>query len=751
MAFALLVASGPQAARVPEPAPQRFQQEVSARYGTAQGLPAGGVSLVVGTPNGGVRAFADDRWYDFADPRWVETPGGPRAIEGRFMCPLEGDRWAEVPVGGAEVRHVLWSGGKGWVATRRGVFEVSSGQPARLISPAVEVWQLAVAREGVLYAAAAPGLFQRTAEADWQRVEVPDGQGRMWGTSDVRGVAVDGRDRLWFASPAGVACREGERWRFFEGRDGLPYNDFTGLAVGPDDTIWFATRLGAVRWDGRSWQYRQGYRWLPHDEVRQVHVDGQGRAWFATGGGIGRIERRPMTLAEKAEHYNEQIDRYIKRTPFGFVAEAHLRERGDLSSAELHDSDNDGLWTSMYGAAQAFACAATGDPKARARARQAFEALRFLQKVTQGGTPSPPNGYVARTIRSVELPDPNVGRLEQDRQHRERQDRLWKVYEPRWPRSADGRWYWKSDTSSDELDGHYFFYPLYYDFCADTEDEKARVREVVRDLTDHLLAHDHALVDHDGTPTRWGVYSPKALNHDPAWWYERGLKSLSMLSYLASAAHVTGDPRYEAAARELIDRHGYVHNAMVAKIQQGMGSGNQSDDEMAFMGYYNLLRYTKDAKLKELIRYSFFGYWALEQPEMNPFFNFAYAAHNLGARGELVFGQFDLSPWEGWFEDAMATLYGFPLDRVDWGLRNSHRLDIVRLPPQQSVDLYEPRRNRGHRVNGKVLEVENRYFGHWNTDPWALDYRGNGHELGAGTVFLLPYNLGLYHGYIQKP
>jgi hypothetical protein len=69
------------------------------------------------------------------------------------------------------------------------------------------------------------------------------------------------------------------------------------------------------------------------------------------------------------------------------------------------------------------------------------------------------------------------------------------------------------------------------------------------------------------------------------------------------------------------------------------------------------------------------------------------------------------------------------------------------------VDIADPDRTnrRGFRVNGKVLPVENRHFGHWNTDPWALDYGGNGNELAAGTVFLLPYYMGLYHGYIEKP
>jgi hypothetical protein len=174
---------------------------------------------------------------------------------------------------------------------------------------------------------------------------------------------------------------------------------------------------------------------------------------------------------------------------------------------------------------------------------------------------------------------------------------------------------------------------------------------------------------------------------------------------------------------------------------------------MAFMCYYGLLRFSQDEQLKGMVRLSFFSYWINEEPEMNPFFNFAYAAQNLDAKGSRPFGTFSLRPLGAWHEDSMATLYGFPLDRLNWARKNSHRLDIVDLPPMRSSDLDERnrRRTRGHRMNGKVLPVENRHFNHWNTDPWHLDYGGNGSELGAGTVFLLPYYMGMYHGFIEKP
>jgi hypothetical protein len=80
-------------------------------------------------------------------------------------------------------------------------------------------------------------------------------------------------------------------------------------------------------------------------------------------------------------------------------------------------------------------------------------------------------------------------------------------------------------------------------------------------------------------------------------------------------------------------------------------------------------------------------------------------------------------------------------------------LDVVELPSLARADLLYPhgRRERGHRLNGKVVPVENRHFNHWNTDPWQLDYGGNGKELAAGTVFLLPYYMGVYHGFIELP
>lgn len=735
------------------PAPQQFEQEIVRRIVPDAGAPTGSVQLVDCGGNA-VRAFSAGQWHELQGDTWQLNAELTPASETTFKFALGSGGAAQVSVPWREVRQLLRTGSACYVVTPAVIVEARDrgGVQVPMRLPAdVRANQAALSAAGILHLASSKGLWKLQA-GQWEAIEVRDSVGRIWSSAEVLGVAFDGKNRLWIATKAGAACQGPDGWTFYEGKDGLPWNDFTGITAAPNGDAWFTTHLGVIRFDGKDWHYRQGPGWLPSDDVFQGAVDAGGTAWFATAAGVGCIERRPMTLSEKAEIYEQEIERYIKRTPFGYVAEAPLRKPGDKSTAIPNDSDNDGLWTAMYGAGECFAYGATKDPKAAQRAKQAFEALRFLQKVTQGGEHSPPKGYVARTILPADGPDPNAGRLEADRQQ-QKHDKLWKAYEPRWPKSADGKWYWKSDTSSDELDGHYFFYPLYYDFCAETDAERERVREVVRDLTDHLVSHGFTLIDHDGKPTRWGVYGPQDLNRDPSWWLERGLKSLSMLAYLAIAEHVTGDAKYAQASRVLINRHGYAQNAMHPKVQHGPGSGNQSDDEMAFMCFYGLLRYSRDEPLKAQIRFSFYRYWINEAPELNPFFNFAYAAENMDGAYTTPFGTFPIRPWPGWHQDAIDTLRSFPLDRLGWSHRNSHRLDLRPLRPVASTDPEEPfsDRGRGYRVNGIVLPVENRHFNHWNTDPWRLDYGGNGSELAAGTVYLLPYYMGLYHGFIEKP
>lgn len=581
------------------------------------------------------------------------------------------------------------------------------------------------------------GLFENGARL------LPKAGSRSWAPADVKGAAYDSRGRLWFCSPQGVGVREGANWSLYSTEDGLPWDECTALAPAPDGSVWLGTTRGAIHFDGKTWEYRQGRRWLPDDYVKAVVVDAQGTAWFATAKGIGKIKQVPMTLAQKAKFFEDEIDLRHRRTEYEYVLEVHLAAPGDKSKWTQHDSDNDGLWTSMYGAGECYAYAATKDPKAKVRAKKAYEAMRFLWTVTQGGTPPAPKGYISRTVLPASAGDPNAKNYtpEKDRVFQATRDRMWKIMNPRWPRSADGKWYWKADTSSDELDGHYFFYALYYDLVAKGDAaEEARVREHVDALTSHIIDHNFQLVDHDGKVTRWGDFSPESLNFDFRWADDRPLDSFSILSYLKTAEHVTGDKKYAAAAKLLIEKHGYAVNAMMNKHHMGQGGGNQSDDEMALMMLYNLLRYETDPRLREVYGVVLRRRWEVEEPELNPVFNYLAGAALKGLTYQDSHRVEQLTLDGTWLEESADTLRRFPLDRVNWRVQNSHRKDLRLLPRGNG---------RGARKDGRVLPIDERYVNHWNHDPWRLDQGGNGQELASGASFLLPYYMGLYHGFVK--
>jgi len=58
------------------------------------------------------------------------------------------------------------------------------------------------------------------------------------------------------------------------------------------------------------------------------------------------------------------------------------------------------------------------------------------------------------------------------------------------------------------------------------------------------------------------------------------------------------------------------------------------------------------------------------------------------------------------------------------------------------------RRALGCRPDGTALPVDERFVDHWNHNPYVLDQGGSGRYSTDGAAFLLPYYMGLYHGYV---
>ena len=79
------------------------------------------------------------------------------------------------------------------------------------------------------------------------------------------------------------------------------------------------------------------------------------------------------------------------------------------------------------------------------------------------------------------------------------------------------------------------------------------------------------------------------------------------------------------ASRELIQEHGYALNTVDQKITKE-GHVNHSDDELAFLSYYPLLRYERDPHLRALYLSSLERSWQIERPERCSLWNVIYGA-----------------------------------------------------------------------------------------------------------------------------
>ncbi len=212
-----------------------FPQEIARQYTEADGLPSDDVLALHADANGLVAVTAD---------------GAARYVDGRWVVVEDMEPTQQA------------------LTLQYGAWTLNEWASDEIPDDAVPVRQAAGDSDAPTALATADGLYLRNDAGAYEKAGIKDGQGRQWAVEDVRGAAVDADGRLWFATLAGAACRDGDAWTFYTGQEGLPYNDFTCMGAGDDGSVWFGTQIGAIRYKDGQWRYRQGRRWLPGDEVR---------------------------------------------------------------------------------------------------------------------------------------------------------------------------------------------------------------------------------------------------------------------------------------------------------------------------------------------------------------------------------------------------------------------------------------------------------------------------------------------------
>ncbi|MDE2125013.1 MAG: hypothetical protein KGJ62_00290 [Armatimonadetes bacterium] len=650
----------------------QFPQRMSARYTAADGLPAGAFTIVR-LEGAGVQVSGPAGSALFTNGRWKS---GPPVAAAAIDVSTPG-----LPTGVHAIQVAKAADGTEWVVTDRGLYRSMAGRLRPFEFPTSYL----------------------TAQATINPDSIPSC------------VAVDANNTVWIGTQLGIYATDGANWwNPINREEGLPFEDVTCMAFGPRGELWVGTSQGVCRMTSAGrWMYYNGPRWLPNSRVNAIAAAPDGSAWVATNDGVAHLYDREMTLAQKAEHYQKITDERHNR--YGFVTESILKVPGRPEKGVTYEaSDNDGLWTAVYVGAESFRWAATHDPKARELAHKSMWAMMDLMNYS--GVPGFPARAIFHKGETVDGYDPNeTVRLPGET------DKIW------YQSPVDPNVMCKQDTSSDELDGHFFAYSVYYDLVADAA-EKPILAAHVRAIMDNLLSHNYNLVGPTGRRTLWGVFGPQELNDNPTWWEERGLNSLSALTYLTVTAHITGDPKYTAALKDLIEHHHYLLNSVYEKIADPWYMENHSDDQMAFMSRWAITHTTTDPATRTQLILGLNRSWKSARPERSPFFNFVY--------GSVTGAPCDVP-------QAVQSLEDWPWELMNWQCTNTQRADVgfrsVNIDADTKVE------------TTRVLPYSERVIMQWNGNPYEPNGGSvNGNAEDDGSAWLLPYWMGRYYGFIRE-
>ena len=506
----------------------------------------------------------------------------------------------------------------------------------------------------------------------------------------------------YFVMDAGAKTKKGELV------DALPWMEITAVEE-IDGKKWFGTTKGAFRVnDDGSFDYFASKRWLPSDRVVDIAAGPDQSVLILCDKGLARIEKKEMTLYDKAMYFEQQVrTRHIRH---GFNGTLGYMTDGNLSTGSLEDSDNDGLWTSMYLGAEVFRYAVTKSDDALQNIRESMEAMERLFTINKV------KGFPSRSFER----------------------RGYKYEDEPWRRADHPEWDWKSTTSSDEAIGHIFVYGAMAELL-DDEDLRNRAVVLIDSLMQHVLDNNMYLVDWDGEPTLWGRWNPEYVNARPVIVGDRKLNASNITAMLQTAYHFTGKEAYREKAFELFNDHGYYENLMRPIKEIGRApeeaddlskllseSWNHSDDEMYFLGYWGLYRYAFNDTLKASYKEAIIDHWQIERAEKEGAWNIFTALTGTN--------EFDL-------DEAIWYLQEYPLDLIHWRVENSHRKDIEMLEP-----------NFREQTTKEVLPPDELPVNRHNANRFRLDGGDNGtSEYSAGDIWLLPYWMGRYLGVISAP
>lgn len=429
-----------------------------------------------------------------------------------------------------------------------------------------------------------------------------------------------------------------------------------------------------------------------------------------------------------------------------------------------HSGENDGLFSGLYLAAEAFRYGATRDPEALEAINLLLEGEKnrmditgvdgiFTRQMIPPGVdgiacPADPAEY----IPDVEKDDNQWVRVESSGCVATYDGALW-VESGHCGLDDFAGWCWLDNVSKDEYAGHMFALGVLYKLVDDPQ-VQATVKDLLAKVGNHLVDTRMQFTDWDGRVTEHGRLWAMALDDFP------GFNAAMALAFIKMSAVATGEVKLDDWYHDCLLQEGgeldciqqaletpqpYTEHLVNAGMYVGQGSctSNWNNHSMHMASLHNLIWYERDPDLRTEYQNS------LELDVFNPpdtpralithhnaWYDFIYAAHkHLGPESS--------GPAYAVVEDAVCMLRQFPASKMP--------VDLT-CPPETCV-LSNCTNRFGNPIIENAREVHERCIRGflWWTWPYSPDdCTAQPQKILSPTDYLLAYWMGRYYGFITE-
>ncbi len=499
------------------------------------------------------------------------------------------------------------------------------------------------------------------------------------------------------------------------------------------------------------------------------------------------------TLAEKAAYYDWIVPalHQVPRDTAGHEAWSRvftihceadvpvtIVPDSQLPSCSHRLSENNGLWTSLYVASQAYRYAVTGEAEALEQLRRTLNGT--YQQLLITGKP----GLYARDFRDPTLPqqyciedeEPYVSAADDNGRYaryvppddhmvgnsfvRIDTDGCFETWDTTQGGGAGGwvkdsehctdpvyaGYCWQRNASKDEYAGHMFAAGIVARLVDDSEVRGMAV-DILGQVGRHLVEHDFWINDYDGRNTRFGSAHAMSLDESP------GSNALMALAWIKEAAVATGDLELAAVYDDcLLQRGGEApcidqpfeipRDYRVYLENMGLALGCKSNYDtisIAVLNYFNLIWYEDDQALRAHYRARFRENTKGPDSAGRDLWDEADPFKNLILVSTMEAGQHDPGEAATLIGDAICTLKRFHTDNLRRE-RDCSNYDEWCVSPRHGSLAEHP----------IPIEERCRNIFEWWGDPNEREVCSEDLRIAEPpAAYLLPYWMGRYYGFIS--